>query len=85
MSDDEKDKIVKEPQNENLLSYEILMENNKKLEARIASLEKTLADTNKVIKNNLTTTFHNEPKESDAEAHERLRKKLYSSLKIKTN
>lgn len=66
------------------LSYEVLAKQNAELEAKVERLEKMLVDTQKVVRNNLTTTTDNSSKVSPEETHEKLRKKLYSNLKIKT-
>lgn len=85
MSDVVKTEIEKDTENENLLSYQILAQKNKELEARVDALQKIVDDTKKVVLNNFTSSSNNEPKKSDTEVHENLKKKLYSSLKIKTN
>ena len=85
MPDDNKKEIEKKPEDNNLLSYEVLAQKNKELEARIDSLQKIVDDTKKVVLNNFTISSNNEPKKSDTEVHENLKKKLFSSLKIKTN
>ena len=85
MPDDNKKEIEKKPENENLLSYEVLAQKNKELEAKIDALQKIVDDTKKVVLKNFTFSSENEPKKSDTEVHENLKKKLYSSLKIKTN
>ena len=85
MPDNIKPEIEKKPENENLLSYEVLAQKNKELEAKIDALQKIVDDTKKVVLNNFTSPSNSEPKKSDTEVHENLKKKLYSSLKIKTN
>ena len=85
MPDDKQKEIEKKPEDENLLSYQILAQKNKELEAKIDALQKIVDDTKKVVLNNFTSSSSNEPKKSDTEVHENLKKKLFSSLKIKTN
>jgi len=65
------------------LSFEVLSKQNAELQAKVERLEKMLVDTQKVVRNNLTTTGDNSSKVSTEEKHEKLRKKLYSNLKIK--
>lgn len=84
MPDDIKDEAGKKDENDNLLSYEVLSKKNKELEARIDALQKIVDDTKKVVLTNFTTSSNNEPKKSDTETHEKLKKKLYSSLRLKT-
>ncbi len=84
MPDGAKNEIEKKPENENLLSYEVLAQKNKELEAKIDALQKIVDDTKKVVLTNFTSSSPNEPKKSDTEVHEKLKKKLYSSLRLKT-
>jgi len=83
MPDNIKDEAGKKNENDNLLSYEVLSQKNKELEARIDALQKIVDDTKKVVLTNFTSSSSNEPKKSDTEVHEKLKKKLYSSLRLK--
>lgn len=84
MPNPEEDKKKNPDENKTELSFEILLEENKKLNSRIEALEKSLKDTQNVVKSNFTSSVQSEPKKSDNEAHEKLKKKLYSNLKIKS-
>lgn len=84
MPNPEEDKKKNPDENKTELSFEILLEENKKLNSRIEALEKSLKDTQNVVKSNFTSSGQSEPKKSDNEVHEKLKKKLYSNLKIKS-